>query len=83
MEEEPATIAATITTAPPPTYNNESKSLSGVPPPVFNGDRDKSETFLDKFLGYELVNGDHKSFRVPFMKAALFLSYCNGNKVDV
>ena len=58
------------------------QALSGVPPPMFNGDRDKSETFLDKFTSYELVNGDSKQFTTPFLKVALCLSYFNGPKVD-
>jgi len=49
---------------------------------MFNGDRDKSETFLDKFTSYELVNGDAKQFTTPFLKVALCLSYFNGPKVD-
>jgi len=61
-------------------HNN--RALSGVPPPMFNGDRDKSETFLDKFTSYELVNGDSRQFTTPFLKVALCLSYFNGPKVD-
>jgi len=49
---------------------------------MFNGDRDKSETFFDKFTSYELVNGDSKQFTTPFLKVTLFLSYFNGPKVD-
>jgi hypothetical protein len=33
--------------------------LMGLPPSIFNGDRSKSDLFLDKFLGYELINGDN------------------------
>jgi len=49
-------IGATVTA---PTDANKAnghnnRALSGVPPPMFNGDRDKSETFLDKFTSYEL-----------------------------
>jgi len=49
---------------------------------MFNRDRDKSETFMDKFTSYELVNGDSKQFTTPFLKVALCLSYFNGPKVD-
>jgi len=48
---------------------------------MFNRDRDKSETFMDKFTSYELVNGDLKQFTTPFLKVALCLSYFNGPKV--
>ena len=53
-----------------------------MPPPIFNGDRDKSELFLDKFTSYEIVNGDAKQFTTPYLKVALCLSYFNGPKVD-
>jgi len=57
MEE----VAATVTAPTPPTETrpaNGNRALSGVPPPIFNGDREKSEPFLDKFMSYEIVNGD-------------------------
>jgi len=81
MEE----IAATVTTPAPPAENrtaNGNRSLSGVPPPIFNGDRDKSEHFLDKFMSYEIINGDARQFTIPYLKVALCLSYFNGPKVD-
>jgi len=81
MEE----IATTVMAPPPPAENrtaNGNRSLSGVPPPIFNGDRDKSEHFLDKFMSYKIVNGDARQFTVPYLKTALCLSYFNGPKVD-
>ena len=78
-------ISATVTTGDTPKNpdaNGASKALSGVPPPVFNGDREKSENFLDRFTGYELANIEAKQFRIPFLKTALCLSYINGPKVD-
>jgi len=81
MEE----VAATVTTTAPPTETrpaNGNRALSGVPPPIFNGDREKSEHFLDKFMSYEIVNGDARQFTIPYLKVALCLSYLNGPKVD-
>jgi hypothetical protein len=78
-EEVAATMAAP---AERPATNGGKSSLSGVPPPMFNGDRDKSELFLDKFLGYELINADAKQFTTPYLKVALCLSYITGPKVD-
>ena len=78
-------IGATTTTPANHTdkaNGHSNRALSGVPPPMFNGDRDKSETFMDKFTSYELVNGDSKQFTTPFLKVALCLSYFNGPKVD-
>jgi len=51
MEE----VAATVTAPVPPTETklaNDNRALSGVPPPIFNGDREKSEHFLDTFMSY-------------------------------
>jgi len=78
-------VATTTSSAPPPQtnqLNGASRALSGVPPPIFNGDRDKSELFLDKFTSYKIVNGDVKQFTTPYLKVALCLSYFNGPKVD-
>jgi len=79
-------ISATMSTpAPPPVdppSNGGSHALSGVPPPIFNGSRDKSELFLDKFTSYKIVNGDSRQFTTLFLKVALCLSYMNGPKVD-
>jgi len=78
-------VAATTSSAPPPPSNppnGASRALSGVPPPIFNGDRDKSELFLDKFTSYEIINGDTKQFTTPYLKVALCLLYLNGPKVD-
>ena len=76
--------ATTSAPAPPanPPSNGGSRALSGVLPLIFNGDRDKSELFLDKFMSYEIVNGDSKQFTTPFLKVALCLSYMNGPKID-
>src|SRR5882672_2127626 len=81
MEE----VAATVTAPAPPAKTkpaNGNRALSGVPPPIFNGDREKSEHFLDKFMSYEIVNGDARQFTIPYLKVALCLSYLNGPKVD-
>jgi len=81
MEE----VATTVTAPMPPTETkpaNGSQALSGVPPPIFNGDREKSEHFLDKFMSYEIINGDARQFTIPYLKVVLCLSYFNGPKVD-
>jgi len=81
MEE----VAATVTAPAPPAKTkpaNGNRALSGVLPPIFNGDREKSEHFLDKFMSYEIVNRDARQFTIPYLKVALCLSYLNGPKVD-
>jgi len=81
MEE----VTATVTAPVPPAETklaNGNHALSGVPPPIFNRDREKSEHFLDKFMSYEIVNGDARQFTIPYLKVVLCLSYLNGPKVD-
>jgi len=81
MEE----VTTTITAPAPPAETkpaNGNRALSGVPPPIFNGDREKSEHFLDKFMSYKIINGDARQFTIPYLKVALCLSYLNGPKVD-
>jgi len=78
-------VTATVTAPTPPTETklaNGNWALSGVPPLIFNGDREKSKHFLDKFMSYEIVNGDAHQFTIPYLKVALCLSYLNGPKVD-
>jgi len=78
-------IGATMSApAPPvdPPSNGGSRALSGVPPPIFNGDRDKSELFLDKFMSYEIGERRQQAVHHPFLKVALCLSYMNGPKID-
>jgi len=81
MEE----VTATVTAPAPPAETklaNGNQALSGVPPPIFNGDREKSEHFLDKFISYKIINGDARQFTIPYLKVALCLSYLNGPKID-
>jgi len=57
MEE----VTATVTAPAPPAETklaNGNRALSGVPPPIFNRDREKYEHFLDKFMSYEIINRD-------------------------
>jgi Retrotransposon gag protein len=78
------TIAATmVAPAQPAQSNGQSKGgLIGLPPPIFDGNRAKSDLFLDKFLGYELINGESRTFQVPYLKMALCLSYIVRPNVD-
>jgi hypothetical protein len=78
------TIAATmVAPAQSAQSNGQSKGgLIGLPPPIFDSNRAKSDLFLDKFLGYELLNGESRTFQVPYLKTALCLSYIVGPNVD-
>jgi Retrotransposon gag protein len=86
METQQEEQINTTVIEPPPQPTGQTNPGNGTPvglaPPIFNGDRDKSEEFLDRFLGCELINWDKKIFQVPFTKTALCLSYITGPKVD-
>jgi len=71
LEYISTTMSAPVPPPVDPPSNGGSCALSGVPPPIFNGDRDKSELFLDKFTSYKIINGDAKQFTTPFLKVAL------------
>src|SRR5712675_532789 len=81
MEEVAATVTAPALSTETKLANGN-RALSGVPPPIFNGDREKSEHFLDKFMSYEIVNRDARQFTISYLKVVLCLSYLNGPKVD-
>jgi Retrotransposon gag protein/Zinc knuckle len=80
MDTIAATMVAPVQSAQ---SNGQGKGgLIGLPPPIFDGNRAKSDLFLDKFLGYELLNGESRTFQVPYLKTALCLSYIVGPNVD-
>jgi hypothetical protein len=78
------TIAATMVAPVQSAQSNGQRKggLIGLPPPIFDGNRAKSNPFLDKFLGYELLNRESRTFQVPYLKTALCLSYIIGPNVD-
>jgi hypothetical protein len=65
MDTITATVVAPAVQAP---SNGQSKGgLIGLPPLIFDGNRAKSDLFLDKFLGYKLINGESRTFQVPYL----------------
>src|SRR5712675_3366633 len=81
LEHVGATMSAPAPPPVDPPSNGGSRALSGVPPPNFNGDRNKSELFLDKFMSYEIVNGDSRQFTTPFLKVALCVTGIQGRRL--
>jgi hypothetical protein len=76
-------VATMVAPAQQTQSNAQSKGgLIGLPPLIFDSNRAKSDLFLDKFLGYELINGESRTFQVPYLKTALCLSYIVGPNVD-
>jgi predicted ABC-class ATPase len=64
--------------APPP----QNGGLKGIAPSIFTGDRSKTETFLNEFWRYRLLNRNNESIRVPFYRVLTALSYIRGPLVD-
>jgi hypothetical protein len=80
---ETITASMVVPAQQTPQYNGNGKGgLIGLPPPIFYRDRSKSEQFLDKLLGYELINGDNKVFMIPYLKVAFCLFYIAGPNID-
>ena len=69
-------VNVTITTPVP------SNSLKGIAPTIFNGDRSKAETFINKFRQYHLLNQNNESISIPFYRVLTTLSYIKGPLVE-
>jgi hypothetical protein len=52
-----------------------------MPPGIFTGDRNLSETFMREWSLYYLINSDADRMATPFKRVALCLSF-KGPKVD-
>jgi Retrotransposon gag protein len=67
-----------------PVYNpNEHpRLLCGSPPNVFNGTRDKVDSFLQAFGLYRAINRQHITMREPYNHIMMMLSYMKGPKID-
>ena len=73
----------TVSTGPAPTKSaGEGGGLFGTPPPIFNGDRTKAQTFLDAFAIWQLVNYKKDVIRDPYMRTALVLTFIKGDNVN-
>ena len=57
-------VEATVIAAPTPAPT--SRGLKGVAPGIFSGDRSRSETFLNDFALYQLINRNNESMNIPF-----------------
>ena len=77
-------------TAPPVTQINyttpreeerSSRALKGSAPEVFDGDRTKSETFIDQFDVYAKINRKNESMREPYSRVLMAISFIKGKKV--
>lgn len=71
-----ATVVATP--APAPT----SGGLKGVAPSIFSRDWSRSETFLNDFVLYQMINRNNESMKIPFYRVLMALSYIKGPLVE-
>jgi hypothetical protein len=67
-----------------PAYNPDEhpRSLCGSPPNVFDGTRDKVDSFLQAFGLYRAINHRHITMREPYNHIMMMLSYMKGPKID-
>ena len=57
---------------------NPGDKLIGNPPPIFTGDRTKSEAFMSNWKKYCCANKDTTGMAEPYTRATLFLTYIQG-----
>jgi len=62
--------------------HNSNGALKGNPPPIFDGDRSKSRTFLTAFYLWRITNKHNDTMRKPYSCVTALLSYMNGPQVD-
>jgi Retrotransposon gag protein len=67
-----------------PAYNPDEhpRSLCGSPPNIFDGTRDKVDSFLQAFGLYRAINRQHIRMREPYNRIMMMLSYMKGPKIN-
>jgi hypothetical protein len=67
-----------------PMYNPDEhpRLLCGSPPNVFDGTRDKVNSFLQAFGLYRAINCQHITMREPYNRIMMMLSYMKGPKIN-
>ena len=68
----------------PPNQNplgGSNEPLQGQEPPIFDGNRQKTDTFLHKLWLYQFVNAVHPIMMNPWQKVAHALTYVNGPNI--
>jgi len=62
--------------------NTSNGALKGNPPPIFNGDRNKTTKFLLNWDLWHAVNQANDTMKKPFSRIITILSYMDGTCVD-
>ena len=65
----------------PNPIQGDDEPLQGKEPPVFDGDRQKTDLFLHELRLYQFVNAMHPVMMNPWQKVAHALTYVNGPNV--
>ena len=70
----PAAVMAAAAAAPTKLHNK--------PPEIFSGDQTQSETFMDHFNTYMMINERHEVMQTPYLCALFCLTLIKGPRVD-
>ena len=62
--------------------NTSNGALKGNPPPIFDGDRNKTTKFLLNWDLWHAVNQANDTMKKPFSRIVTMLSYMDGTRVD-
>jgi len=62
--------------------NTSNGTLKGNPPPIFDGDRNKTTKFLLNWDLWHAVNRANDTMKKPFSRIVTMLSYMDGTRVD-
>ena len=54
----------------------------GKDPPLFKGERDKADTFMNEVDKYLMLNDDIAGFKSPKKKVILVLTFMQGSEVE-
>ena len=72
---------AQINYTAPREEERSSQALKGSASEIFDGDRTKSETFIDQFDVYTKINRKNESMREPYSRVLMAISFIKGKKV--
>jgi hypothetical protein len=64
------------------TDEGEKGALYGSPPPIFDGDKTKTEAFSLAIKAWRMVNWKKAIMKNPYTRTALILNYIKGKNVD-
>ena len=78
----PAPAPAPMATPAPAAAAPANGALRGLPPPIFDGDRTKSSSFLLAFRLYKFTNRGHEAMTNPATRTTTALSYIAGPLVE-